>query len=195
MQAIIIYKWRLWLSTYIFFNFRRCAVISKDININEGIRDKEIRLIDVDGSQLGIFSAKEAQKIAYSKGLDLVKVAPQAKPPVCRIMDYGKYKFELAKKEKEAKKKQHVMNVKEVRISPSIEEHDLNTKINHALKFLKSGDKVKVIVRFRGREVRHSDIGEELLQKFADSVSELGTVEKKPKLEGKNMAMFLAPKQ
>ena len=176
--------------------FRRCAaIISKDITINEGIRDKEIRLIDADGSQLGIMPTKEALKIAYSKGLDLVKVAPQAKPPVCRIMDYGKYRFELAKKEKEAKKKQHVINVKEVRISPSIEEHDLNTKINHALKFLKSGDKVKVTVRFRGREVRHSSIGEELLTKFADSVSDIGTVEKKPKLEGRNMAMYLAPKQ
>ncbi|WP_242965067.1 translation initiation factor IF-3 [Petroclostridium xylanilyticum] len=163
--------------------------------INEEIRDKEIRLIDVDGSQLGIMSAKEAQKIANSKNLDLVKIAPQATPPVCRIMDYGKYKFELAKKEKEARKNQHVVNIKEVRISPSIDEHDFNTKINHALKFLKAGDKVKVTVRFRGREVNHSSLGESLLQRFADSVSELGVVEKKPKLEGKNMAMFLAPKQ
>ncbi|MDK2798597.1 MAG: translation initiation factor [Clostridiales bacterium] len=163
--------------------------------INEEIRDKEIRLIDTDGSQLGIMSAKEAQKIANSKNLDLVKIAPQAKPPVCRIMDYGKYKFELAKKEKEARKKQHVVNVKEVRISPSIEEHDFNTKVTHAVKFLQSGDKVKVTVRFRGREVRHSSLGESLLEKFANSVSEVGVVEKKPKLEGKNMAMFLAPKQ
>lgn len=162
--------------------------------INGEIRDKEIRLIDVDGSQLGILSAKEGQKIANARNLDLVKVAPRANPPVCRIMDYGKYKFELAKREKEARKNQHVVNVKEVRISPSIDEHDLNTKINHALKFLKSGDKVKVTVRFRGREVHHSSLGESLLYRFAESVNELGVVEKKPKLEGKNMAMFIAPK-
>ncbi|WHH58918.1 translation initiation factor IF-3 [Petroclostridium sp. X23] len=163
--------------------------------INEEIRDKEIRLIDSDGSQLGIMSAKEAQRLANSKNMDLVKIAPQANPPVCRVMDYGKYKFELAKKEKEAKKNQHVVSIKEVRISPSIDEHDFNTKVNNAIKFLKSGDKVKVTVRFRGREVHHSSLGETLLQRFADRISELGTVEKRPKLEGKNMAMFIAPKQ
>jgi translation initiation factor IF-3 len=163
--------------------------------INEEIRDKEIRLIDSDGSQLGIMSAKEAQRLANSKNMDLVKIAPQANPPVCRVMDYGKYKFELAKKEKEAKKNQHVVSIKEVRISPSIDEHDFNTKVNNAIKFLKSGDKVKVTVRFRGREVHHSSLGETLLQRFADRVSEVGTVEKRPKLEGKNMAMFIAPKQ
>ncbi|MGE4282513.1 MAG: translation initiation factor IF-3 [Clostridia bacterium] len=163
--------------------------------INEEIRDKEIRLIDSDGAQLGIASAKEAQKLANSKNMDLVKIAPQATPPVCKIMDYGKYKFELAKKEKEAKKNQHVVDIKEVRISPSIDDHDFNTKVNHAIKFLNSGDKVKVTVRFRGREVNHSSLGESLLQKFADCVSEIGVVEKRPKLEGKNMAMFIAPKQ
>lgn len=140
-------------------------------------------------------SAKEAQKIAHSKNMDLVKIAPQAKPPVCKIIDYGKYKFELAKKQREAKKNQHVINTKEVRISPTIDKNDFNTKVNQALKFLKSGDKVKVTVRFRGREVNHSKLGVDLLQRFADSASEFSTMEKKPKLEGRNMAMFLAPKQ
>lgn len=177
-----------------FIIFRRCSTISKELMINEEIRDKEIRLIDADGGQLGLMSAKEAQKLANTKNLDLVKIAPQATPPVCRIMDYGKYRFELAKKEKEAKKNQHVVNIKEVRISPSIDEHDFNTKLNHAVKFLKAGDKVKVTVRFRGREVHHSSLGQSLLQKFADSVGEIATMEKQPKLEGKNMAMFLAPK-
>ncbi|NLY42671.1 MAG: translation initiation factor IF-3 [Clostridiaceae bacterium] len=178
------------------FIFRRCTTISKEkeLAINGEIKDKEIRLIDVDGTQIGILSAKEGQRIANSKNLDLVKIAPNANPPVCRIMDYGKYKFEMAKKEKEARKNQHVVNIKEVRISPSIDEHDLNTKINHAIKFLKSGDKVKVTVRFRGREVNHSSLGESLLQRFAESVNELGVVEKKPKLEGRSMAMFIAPK-
>lgn len=162
--------------------------------INEEIRDKEVRLIDADGSQLGIVSAKDAQKLANQKNLDLVKIAPQAAPPVCRIMDYGKYKFELAKKEKEARKNQHVINIKEVRISPSIDDHDFDTKVNHAQKFLKAGDKVKVTVRFRGREVNHSSLGASLLEKFAQNVSDVGVVEKQPKLEGKNMAMFLAPK-
>jgi len=163
--------------------------------INEEIRDKEVRVIDSDGSQLGIMSAKEAQKLANARNLDLVKIAPQATPPVCRIMDYGKYKFELAKKEKEAKKNQRIINVKEVRISPSIDTHDFNTKLNHAIRFLKAGDKVKVTVRFRGREVNHSSLGQSLLEKFAESVNEIAVVEKQPKLEGKSMAMFLAPKQ
>jgi len=163
--------------------------------INEEIRDKEIRLIDSDGTQLGIMSAKEGQKLANARNLDLVKIAPQATPPVCRIMDYGKYKFELAKKEKEAKKNQRIVNIKEVRISPSIDDHDFNTKLNHAIKFLKAGDKVKVTVRFRGREVNHSSLGQSLLQRFAESTSDIAVVEKQPKLEGKNMAMFLAPKQ
>jgi len=163
--------------------------------INEEIRDKEVRVIDSDGSQLGIMSAKEAQKLANARNLDLVKIAPQATRPVCRIMDYGKYKFELAKKEKEAKKNQRIINVKEVRISPSIDTHDFNTKLNHAIRFLKAGDKVKVTVRFRGREVNHSSLGQSLLEKFAESVNEIAVVEKQPKLEGKSMAMFLAPKQ
>ncbi len=163
--------------------------------VNEEIRDREIRLIDNDGSQLGILSAKDAQKMAYSKNLDLVKISPQAKPPVCKIMDYGKYKFELAKREKEAKKKQHVVSVKEVRFSPKIDDHDFNTKVNHAMKFLRAGNRVKVTVRFRGREVRHSSLGQTLLIRFGDAVSEVGVIEKQPKLEGRNMVMFIGAKQ
>jgi translation initiation factor IF-3 len=153
-----------------------------------------VRLIDVDGSQLGVVSSKKALDIAYERKLDLVKVAPNAKPPVCRIMDYGKYKYELAKKEKEAKKNQKVINVKEVRLTPSIESHDLNVKAKRAIEFLKSGDKVKVSVRFRGRELGHTDIGKEVLLEFADITSEVGSIEKEPKLEGKNMVMYLVPK-
>jgi translation initiation factor IF-3 len=135
----------------------------------------------------------QAQDIAYEKGMDLVKIAPQAKPPVCKIMDYGKYKFELNKREKENRKNQKVINIKEVQLSPSIDTNDFNTKCNHAIKFLKKGDKVKVIVRFRGREVSHSQIGYTLLERFAEQAKEAGTVEKPAKLEGRNMTMFLAP--
>ncbi len=162
--------------------------------INEEIRDKEVRLIDSDGAQLGIVSAKEAQNMAYAKNLDLVKIAPKAEPPVCRIMDYGKYKYEMAKKEKEARKNQKVVEIKEVRLSPTIDEHDFNTKLNHAIKFLKNGDKVKVTIRFRGREVQHSSLGEAILKKFADGVSEVANLDKNPKLEGRFMTMFVSPK-
>lgn len=168
--------------------------ISKELNINEEIRDKEVRVIDSDGSQLGIMSSKDALNMAVSKNLDLVKIAPQATPPVCKIMDYGKYRFELAKKEKESRKNQKVVSIKEVRVSPTIDSHDFNTKVNHAKKFLTSGDKVKVTVRFRGREVKHSQLGEAILQRFADSIADVGNVDKQPKLEGKNMTMFVVPK-
>jgi len=161
--------------------------------INEEIRDKEVRLIDSDGAMLGIMPVKEAQKLANSKNLDLVKIAPQAAPPVCRIMDYGKYMFELAKKEKEARKNQKIISIKEVRLSPSIEDHDFGFKVKNAYKFLKDGDKVKVSIKFRGREMNYTKLGEEVLAKFADSVKEVGTVEKRPKLEGKNMIMILNP--
>lgn len=161
--------------------------------INEEIRDKEVRLIDVDGSMLGIMSAKDAQRLANQKNLDLVKISPNANPPVCKIMDYGKHLFELAKKEKEAKKNQKVINVKEVRLSPTIEEHDFDFKLKNAYRFLKDGDKVKVSVRFRGREMNHTSIGAEVLEKFADGIKEVGAVEKKPKLEGKSMIMILNP--
>lgn len=167
--------------------------ISKELQINEEIRDKEIRVISEDGGQLGIMSAKDALSLASQKGYDLVKIAPQAEPPVCKIMDYGKYKFELAKREKESRKNQKVVNIKEVQLSPSIDTNDFNTKCNHAKRFLKNGDKVKVMVRFRGREVSHSEIGEVLLNRFADQTSEFGSVERAPKLEGRNMTMFLSP--
>ena len=140
-----------------------------------------------------VMDARSAQALANEKGLDLVKIAPQAKPPVCKIMDYGKYKFELAKREKENRKNQKVVNIKEVQLSPSIDTNDFNTKCRHAIKFLKNGDKVKVIVRFRGREVSHSEIGYTLLDRFAEQAKEAGTVERPAKLEGRNMIMFLAP--
>lgn len=139
-------------------------------------------------------SAREALKIARERQLDLVKVAPQAKPPVCRIMDYGKYKYERSKKEREARKNQKIVNVKEVRLSPNIEEHDLNVKRRNAERFLKKGDKVKVTIRFRGRELSHTDIGQEIMERFARDLEEIAVVEKKPKLEGKNMVMIIAPK-
>lgn len=163
--------------------------------INFEIKDAEVRLIGPDGEQLGIVSNKEAQRIADEHNLDLVKIAPQAKPPVCRVMDYGKHKFELAKKEKEARKNQKVVSIKEVRLSPNIDEHDFNTKVNQGIKFLKSGDKVKVSVRFRGREITHSSIGKDLLIRVQDAMSEVGVVEKGIKLEGRNMAMFVIPKK
>lgn len=164
------------------------------MQVNEQIRDREVRLIDVNGEQLGIMSAKEAQKIAYERQLDLVKVAPQAKPPVCRIMDYGKYKYEMNKKEREARKNQKVVNIKEVRLSPTIEEHDLNVKKRNAEKFLNNGDKVKVSIRFRGRQLSHAEIGQEIMERFARDLEDLAVIEKKPKLEGKNMIMIIAPK-
>ena len=172
------------------------SVISKnELMINEEIRDKEVRLIDTDGAQLGIVSVKDAQKLAYSKNLDLVKIAPQGVPPVCKIMDYGKYMFELAKKEKEARKNQKVISIKEVRVSPSIEDHDFEFKVKNAYKFLQDGDKVKVSVKFRGREMHYTSIGIGILDKFAEAVKDVGTVEKRPKLEGKSMIMILNPKQ
>ena len=176
--------------------FRRCLGIAKqELMINEEIKDKEVRLIGPDGAQLGVVSAKEALAMADEHNLDLVKIAPQAKPPVCRIMDYGKHKFELAKREKEAKKNQKVISIKEVRLTPNIDDHDFNTKVNQGIKFLKSGDKVKVSVRFRGREITHSASGKELLLKVKDAMSEYGVIEKDIKLEGRNMAMFVSPKK
>ena len=161
--------------------------------INEEIRDKEVRLISNDGEQLGIVAIQKAQDIAVEKGMDLVKIAPQAKPPVCKIMDYGKFRFEQAKREKEARKNQRVVEIKEIRLTPNIDIGDLNTKVKNACRFLKDGDKVKVSVRFRGREVTHSSLGQNLLHRFAELCSECSTVEKQPKLEGRQMLMFLAP--
>lgn len=154
-----------------------------------------MRLIDVDGNQVGIVPTKKALGIAFDRKLDLVKVAPNAKPPVCRIMDYGKYKYELAKKEKEARKNQRIINVKEVRMTPNIEDHDLNVKAKKANDFLKNGDRVKVSVRFRGRQLGHTEVGREVLMRFVELVSEHGTIEKHPKMEGRNMVMYLVSKQ
>lgn len=172
----------------------RCTTIS-DLMINEQIRDREVRLIGANGEQLGIMSARDAQKHAMEAGLDLVKIAPTAKPPVCKIIDYGKYKYELARKEKEAKKKQKTIEIKEVRLSPNIEENDLNTKVNNARKFLTKGNKVKVTLRFRGREMAHMQSSKYILDKFAEILSDIAVVEKAPKVEGRSMTMFLTEKR
>ncbi|HKM40569.1 MAG TPA: translation initiation factor IF-3 [Patescibacteria group bacterium] len=166
----------------------------KELQINEEIRDREVRLIDVNGEQLGIVSIGKALEISEEQKLDLVKIAPKAKPPVCKIMDYGKYKYEMAKKEKEARKNQKVINVKETRLSPNIEFHDLNVKANQAIGFLKSGDKVKVSVRFKGREMGNTQLGRKVLEDFIKLTEEVGVVEKRPRLEGRNMTMHLIPK-
>ena len=177
------------------FFFGRCFNIStKELQINEEIRDKEVRVITDDGEQLGIMSAAEALKIAEERDLDLVKIAPQAQPPVCKIINYGKYRFEQAKREKEAKKNQRVIEIKEVRLSLNIDTHDFETKVNHAKKFLASGNKVKVSIRFRGREMAHTELGLVPMQKFAEALSENANVEKPAKVEGRSMLMFLAPK-
>ena len=168
--------------------------IISDLIINEQSRDIEVRLVGVDGEQIGIVSIKEAQQMASEKNLDLVKIAPQAKPPVCKIMDYGKYKFDAAKKEKEARKKQKTISVKEVRLSASIDKHDFETKIRNAQKFLKAGDKVKISVMFRGREMMHTQKGIEILDQAMGLLEEVGVAENKPKLEGRNMAIVVAPK-
>ena len=158
------------------------------------ISDKELRVIDVDGNQLGILSADEALKIAFEKDLDLVKIAPQATPPVCRIMDYGKFCFEQTKRAKEAKKNQKVIEIKEVRMSSTIDTHDFNVKVNQAVKFLNGGDKIKVSVRFKKRTLAHPQFGEELLAKFKDAISEAGVVDKPSKMEGRSLVMFVSPK-
>ena len=162
--------------------------------INEEIRDKEVRLISDEGEQLGIMSAKAALELAMEKDLDLVKISPTADPPVCKLMDYGKFKFEQTKREREAKKNQHVVEIKEIRMSPGIDVGDFNTKLRNAQKFLTEGNRVKVTVRFRGREMAHTDIGRNLLTKFAEDCAEIATMDKSPKLEGRNMSMFLSPK-
>ncbi len=169
-------------------------ISNKELLINDEIRDKEVRVIGADGSQLGVMSSKDAYKLALEKNLDLVKIAPQATPPVCRIMDYGKYRFEQAKREKEAKKNQRVIDVKEVRLSLNIDTHDFETKANNAIKFLKAGNKVKVSVRFRGREMAHPELGKELVERFAAYCAEVGNVDKLPKMEGRSMVMFITAK-
>jgi translation initiation factor IF-3 len=165
-----------------------------DHQINEEIRDREVRLIAEDGTQLGIMSAAEALNVAIERELDLVKISPNANPPVCKIMDYGKYRFEQAKREKEARRNQHVVEVKDIRMSPSIGVNDFNVKLKNGQKFLREGNRLKVTIRFRGREMAHTNIGEELLKKFAAECAEIASVDKNPKLDGRHMTMFLSPK-
>ena len=180
---------------YIYINQDMEVSIISDLMINEQIRDREVRVISDSGEQLGIMSAKDAMKLAREANLDLVKIAPTAKPPVCKIIDYGKYRYEQARKEKEARKKQKVIDVKEIRLSPNIDVNDLNTKSNQARKFIKGGDKVKVTVRFRGRELAHTDSGKVILDNFAQKLSDIAVIDKPAKLEGKNMVMFLSEKR
>ena len=177
-----------------FFILRRSKAISKEALINEEIRAKEVRLIDAEGEQLGIVSIQEALQKAAEANLDLVNISPNAAPPVCRIMDYGKYRYDQQKKEKDAKKKQKVMEVKEIRLGIFTEDHDLETKAVLAAKFLEGGDKVKISMRFRGREMGYVDKGKENMFKFCDMIKDYGHIEKNPVLEGRNMAMTFAPK-
>ena len=185
-------KWIVMLSTFLLIMEGKTI---NELMINEQIRDKEVRLIGEEGEQLGIMSAREAQKLAEEAGLDLVKIAPLAKPPVCKIVDYGKYRYEQARKDKEAKKKQKVIDVKEIRLSPNIDTNDLNTKVNAAKKFLSKGDKVKITLRFRGREMAHVNASKHILDDFAEALKDVAVIEKAPKVEGRSMTMFLTEKR
>lgn len=167
----------------------------RDIQVNHEIKAREVRLIGPDGRQLGIMSLKDALRHAQDAQLDLVKIASDAKPPVCKVMDFGKFKYEQSKREKEARKNQKVINIKEIRMNPTIDEHDFQVRLKNTLKFLKDGDKVKVSIRFRGRQMAHTKLGEEVLNKMAENIKELGVVERMPKMEGRNMIMILSPKQ
>ena len=186
-----------WRCALLFFHransFRRCFGIN-DLMINEEIRDREVRVVDQNGEQLGVMSSREALALAEERQLDLVKIAPQARPPVCKLMDYGKYRFEQSKKEREFRKNQKVITVKEVRLSATIEDHDIDVKFKNAVKFLKDGNKVKVTIRFRGRQITHSEIGRQVMNEFADRIKEYGTVDKAPQIEGRNMSMFISPR-
>jgi len=166
----------------------------KELSVNEEIRASEIRVVDADGSQLGIMKTQDARKLAFDKGLDLVEIAPGAEPPVCRIMDFGKYRFEKEKKKKEAKKKQQKIDIKEIQLSCRIDTHDFETKLNHARKFLTAGNKVKVSVRFKGREMNHTSIGLDIINKLGEACLDIGVIEKPAALDGRQMLMFLAPK-
>ena len=198
INIIIVYKTMFicidWLVTKVNFFWWRCFNIKQELPINGQIREKEVQLIGVNGEKLGIVSTREALEKAGEDNLDLVLVAPNAKPVVCKIMNYGKYKFEQAKREKEAKKKQKTLEVKELRVTPNIEEHDFEFKSKNARKFLTDGNKVKITVRFRGREVNNSKAGEVVLNKFIEKLEDIATVEKQPKLEGRNMFTILAKK-
>ncbi len=174
--------------------FGRWLLISNELRINEEIRVKEIRVVSAEGEQLGIMAVRDAIRIAQEKELDLVEVAPTAKPPVCRIMDYGKYRYEQSKREREARKKQKIIEIKEIRMTPKIEEHDFQVKVKAAQKFLNDGDKVKAMIRFRGREIVHAELGKTLLLQLFEEVKTNATMEREPKIEGKNMIMILASK-
>ncbi len=189
----------LWVASatcFIFIrNYRRCAAISKEnLRINEEIRARDVRVVTANNEQLGVMQLREALRLAAEGQMDLVEVAPLAKPPVCRIMDYGKFKYEQQKREKEAKKKQKVVTVKEVKVRPNIEDHDYNVKLKNALRFLQEGDKVKATVMFRGRELSHPELGRQVLVRMAAELKEIANVEREPKLEGKNMIMILSAK-
>ena len=181
------------LRTIFIYVLEVSAISTKELQINEEIRAKEVRIVGEDGEQVGVMQTAKALELAYEKDLDLVLIAPNAEPPVCRIMDYGKYRFERDKKEKEAKKKQTVVEVKEIQLSCRIDTHDFETKVKHAHRFLGDGNKVRVVVKFRGREMSHLDIGRELLEKFEEACKDLGSVDKRPALEGRFMSMIVNP--
>ncbi|WP_081676083.1 translation initiation factor IF-3 [Butyrivibrio sp. AC2005] len=185
-------------STFLLFrllNWRYKTISNNDLFINEQIRDKEVRVIGVDNEQLGVMSIQEARKLADEAGVDLVKIAPNAKPPVCRIVDYGKFKYEQLRKEKEARKKQKTVEIKEIRLSPNIDTNDLNTKVNAAKKFLEKGNRVKVTLRFRGREMAHMGASVHILTDFAEALGDIAVIDKQPKVEGRSMTMFLTEKK
>lgn len=199
---MLLYLWGGWIhSSFYYFKFTwRWIAINKDNKsnepqVNEEIRAREVRLIDENSEQLGIKPFREALRIAAERGLDLVNVAPTAKPIVCRIMDYGRFKYEQSKKDREARKKQHIITIKEIRFSPTIDQHDLETKSRAAVTFLKEGDRVKVSVRFRGREIAHAERGKQVLEQFFMLVNDVATIDREPRLEGRSMIMFLNPKQ
>ena len=170
------------------------SISTKELTINDEIRAKEVRVIDDDGSQLGILQTADARRIAYDKGLDLVEIAPQGAPPVCRIMDYGKFRFEREKKEKEARKKQQIIEIKEIQLSCRIDTHDYETKLKHARRFLSDGAKVKVSVKFKGREMSHTSIGFDIIKRFGEACSDIGVIEKAPLLDGRQLLMFILSK-
>lgn len=186
-------KWIAALSIFLAYYEEGKAI--SDLFINEQIRDKEVRVIGEDGEQLGIMPSREALRLAEEAGLDLVKIAPTAKPPVCKIVDYGKFRYEQARKEKEARKKQKIIEIKEIRLSPNIDTNDLNTKISAARKFITKGDKVKITLRFRGREMAHMANSKHILDDFAEALSDIASIEKAPKVEGRSMTMFLTEKR
>lgn len=185
------FEWIVMLSTFFLMEGKAIS----ELFINEQIRDREVRVIGENGEQLGVMSAREAMALAEEAGVDLIKIVPTAKPPVCKIADYGKYRYEQARREKEAKKKQKVIEIKEIRLSPNIDTNDLNTKISAARKFLSKGDRVKITLRFRGREMAHMNNSKHILDDFAESLSDIAVVEKPPKVEGRSMTMFLTEKR